>query len=495
MVATVVPIQAPVGGWNARDAVAAMPQDHAIKLDNWWPQPGRVTLRLGYTSYATNLGSHVEMLAEFDSGATSKFIAGADGKIWDITTTGSGTELSSGYSSNRWQWIVFSGSMGLVNGVDAPITYDGTTVAAMTVSGSGLTPSDLIGIHGFKSRSYFWEDDSQDFWYSAVNALGGTLTRFPLSRVGTFGGKLICMGTWSRDAGDGMDDLAVFIMSSGEAIIYQGSDPGADFSLVGVYRIGSPLSVRALTKLGGDLVVVTRDGYILLSEAIGGGRVSKGGALSSQIDQAVTEASMSYADNWGWQAVFFPPANMMLFNVPVAENTTYQQHAFNTITGAPTRFRDIPSRCWGVYNDEIYFGGDGVVYKFWDGFSDAGSNIRGDAITSYNYLGSRKRLKHVTSIQPLIGSEGDLGLSTKVGVDFQVPSTTYNQSSYANSGSTWDVATWDVDEWTGGSSITQKWISGAGLGYAFALNLRIDSGAQPIDWYSTNWLVKPAGQI
>jgi len=484
MPATVIPIQAPVGGWNAKDAIAAMPETDAVKLDNWWPQPGRVTLRKGYTKHALNLGGDV----------TRKFLAAANGTVWDVTAFGTATSLSSGYSSNRWQWGMFNGSMGFVNGADDPITFDGTTVASMTVSGSGLTVAYLIGINVFKSRTYFWEDDSQDFWYSAVNALGGVLTKFPLSRVGTFGGKLVAMGTWSRDAGDGMDDLAVFIMSSGETIVYQGSDPGSDFSLIGVYRIGSPLSVRSPLSFGPDLVIPTGDGYLSLAAAIGKGRTG-GGEISNKIDPAVAEAAMDYGSNYGWQAIFWSEGNMLLFNVPVQTNTTYEQHVFNTLTGSPARFRKIPSRCWGLYNGELYFGGGGAVYKFWDGFSDDGANIRGDSITAYSYLKSSKRLKQVTSIQPVIGSEGDLGLSTKVGVDFELPSTPYNQSTYANSGATWDVATWDQDDWTGGSSITRKWISGAGLGYAFAINLRIDSGAQPIDWYSTNWLVKPAGQI
>jgi len=494
MVAKVVPRQSPVGGWNARDAIAAMPNTDAVKLDNFWPEPGKVELRRGYTKHAVNMTSSVESLAEFHDGATRKFIGAAAGQIWDITIAGTATPLSSGYSNNRWQWVMFNGSMGLVNGADAPITYDGSTVANMTVSGSGLTVSGLIGVNVFKSRTYFWEDDSQDFWYSAVNALGGTLTKFPLSRVGTFGGKLVGMGTWSLDAGDGADDLAVFVMSSGETIVYQGSDPGADFSLVGVYTLGAPLSIRSFLDFGSDLVIITKDGYVNLSRALNKGRV-KGGSLSDKIDPAVSDASRDYSGNYGWQAIFWSAGNMLLFNVPVSTNVTYQQHVFNTITGSPARFRRVPSRCWGVFNDELYFGGDGIVYKFWDGFSDDGANIRGDAITSYDYFGSRERLKQVTSIQPVIGSEGDLGLSTKVGVDFELPSTAYNESTYLNSGSTWDVATWDADDWTGGSSVSRKWISGSGLGYAFALNIRIDSGSQPIDWFSTNWLVKPAGQI
>ena len=85
--------------------------------------------------------------------------------------------------------------MGLVNGTDTPQQFNGTSVSSLTVTGSGLTSTNLIGITVFKNRTFFWEDDSQDFWYSALNTLGGTVNKFPLSRVGDFGGKLISVGT------------------------------------------------------------------------------------------------------------------------------------------------------------------------------------------------------------------------------------------------------------------------------------------------------------
>jgi hypothetical protein len=115
--------------------------------------------------------------------------------------------------------------MALVNGADAPQKYDGATVSALTISGTGLTIANLNGVHIFRSRSFFWDSRTQDFWYSATNALGGTMTKFPLGRVQGTGGNLIAMVTWSRDSGTGLDDLAVFILSSGDIIIYAAQIP------------------------------------------------------------------------------------------------------------------------------------------------------------------------------------------------------------------------------------------------------------------------------
>lgn len=495
MIGNVKPYPSPVGGWNARDSLDDMPPDHAVILDNWFPSTGKVTLRKGYESYATGLGGNAETLAEYHAGATRKFIAAANGNIWDISSSGAGSSLGSGYTSNRWQWVNFDGKMGLVNGSDAPLQYDGSSLSSMTVSGSGLTVSNLIGVNVFKSRTYFWPNNSQDFWYSAVNTLGGTLTKFPLSRVGQFGGNLTAMATWTRDGGSGMDDFAVFLMSSGEVIIYQGSDPGTDWSLVGIYQIGPPISIRCVTKFGGDLIVATKDGYVSLASVLRRGRSSRKGIVSDQIDSAAIEAAQNYDSNYGWQVILYPLGNMLLINVPITTNTTYHQHVFNTITGAPCRFKGINARCFGLYNDRLYFGGNGSVYLADSGTSDNGSNIEGDGLPAWNYLGIKGRQKLLTAVQPVMSSDGDLPIAMSTGADFNQPSIPYNTSTFSNTGATWDVAEWDLADWTGGDNIVNKWLSGGAYGFNFSARVRVAVKAQSINWFAMNYMYKSGGIV
>lgn len=484
-------VNSPTGGWNARDSLDEMPPDDAVRLDNWWPGRGKVTLRKGHESWATGLGGNVEMLAEFHSGATQAFIAGANGSIWDISTTGTATSISSGFSSNQWQWANFNGSMGLVNGVDTPQTYDGSSTSNMTVSGSGLTVTTLIGINVYKSRTYFWADDSQDFWYSPVNTLGGALTRFPLSRVSQFGGKLVTMATWTVDAGSGADDFAVFIMSTGDVIVYSGSDPGSDFALQGVYKAAAPLSIRSTVKYGNTLIIATEDGYVSLTDVLNG-RWEQG--KRGKIDPALSTVAARYKSNYGWQGIYYPAGNMLLFNIPVATNTTYNQHVFNTLTGAPARFKGLTSMCWGVYNGDCYFGNNGVVYKFWSGNSDNGSNIAGDALTAYTKLGLRGQ-KLVTGQQPILSSEGDISPAISTAIDYAEQTGITASPAAPLSGTAWDVATWDVDAWTGGTTIRKEWYPADGIGYVFATGFKISTQNQEVDWYSTNWLLKPVRSI
>jgi hypothetical protein len=303
------------------------------------------------------------------------------------------------------------------------------------------------------------------------------------------------MGTWTRDGGDGVDDLACFFMSSGEVIIYQGSNPGdaADWALVGVFRIGPPLGVRSVVKVGPDLIVMTKDGYFPLSKIINIGRGSTKGAISDQINGAVIDAARAYSSNYGWQSVLYPKGNQLLFNVPVSEGVTYHQHVFNTLTGAPCKFTGMNARCWGVYNDELYFGGDGEVFKADNGTSDDGELIDADCLPAYTYLGSRAKIKQVTASQPVMSSEGAFPVALTLAVDFKSNAPEYISAVYSVTGAEWDVALWDSADWTGGTVIMNDWYSTGGIGMNFALRLRVRTKSRPVHWYSTNYMFKTGG--
>lgn len=56
---TAVAIPAPVGGWNARDALDKMPETDAVKLVNWIPRGSYVQSRGGYGVHGSGLGGPV----------------------------------------------------------------------------------------------------------------------------------------------------------------------------------------------------------------------------------------------------------------------------------------------------------------------------------------------------------------------------------------------------------------------------------------------------
>ncbi len=474
---------APVGGWNTRDALDAMPSEDAVILDNWIPTTGKVTVREGFSDHASGVGSgNVDTLVELHTGSTQKLIAAGGGSIYDATSVGAAVSLGSGFTINNWQTANFSGRVFFVNGTDAPQDYNGTTLSATSWSGTGLTISNLVGVNVFKNRIFFWENNSQDFWYAAVNAVSGTLTRFPLSRVSQLGGNLVMMGTWTIDGGDGADDYAVFVMSSGEAIVYQGTDPGvaADWSLVGIYRIGRPFNVRAIIKYGGDLIITTTDDYVSLSQVL-----KTGTGTPSKLSGAVRDASVQ-SGSFGWQSILYRKGSFLLFNVPTSSNT-YEQHVVNTTTGAACRFTGLEARCWSTYNGDLYFGTtDGTVKKYGGVTNDNGSNIAANGLSAWNDFNIPNR-KRIVAIRPSLQVQGDLFYSLGVGFDFNIPSVEY-VAAITSVQSLWDTATWDVSLWSNELITDSKWRVASGTGESLLTRISVTS-QQTVSWIRTDYRI------
>lgn len=115
---TAIAIPAPIGGWNARDSLDAMPPTDAIKLVNWIPRAGYVQSRGGYAIHAAGLGGPVPTVVPY-RGLTSKLLAAADGEIFDVSTS-TPSSLGTGFTSDRWQTANHSTKLIFVNGEDAP---------------------------------------------------------------------------------------------------------------------------------------------------------------------------------------------------------------------------------------------------------------------------------------------------------------------------------------------------------------------------------------
>ena len=483
MAAKVRSIPSPTGGWNARDSWADMPETDAVILDNWFPGEGSVSLRKGYTGHVDTLGGWVKTLAVYDDGATSQLLAAANGNLWNVTSTN--TSLASGFTNDEWYTATLNSTMGLVNGADAPRTWDGTTLGTMTLTGP--TATNVIGVNVFKSRSYFWEDNDQSFWYSAINTMGGTVTEFNLGQTGTIEGELTTMVNWTRDGGDGIDDLAVFIFSSGDTVVYTGSDPGSDFTRVGQYKIAAPIGRNCTLSYGGDVIVLTTDGYVSLNETI---RMRKP-SISNKIQEAVRTAATTFKDNHGWQGVFFPAGHMAVFNVPIS-GTESRQHVINTNTGAWCRFTGINALSWVVWNDLLYFGGNGEVFKAWTGTNDDGTAIVADGLPAFSYLKS-SNLKQVTAVQPAIKANGTLNVGIETEADFQIAARPSADVSTGSSSSPWG-SPWG-SAWSASASLQTPLKTVTRIGRALTGRVVTNSANHSIEWYSNTYFYETGGFV
>lgn len=394
-----VPVEVPVGGWNTRDAADNVPQQDAVLMDNWVPGLGEVALRGGRSvhAYSGTLGrppGQVQTLAVFDSGAINKLLAFDGGKAFDVSSQGPSTEITNDgqtITENVFDFANFRGSgdngqLILCNGTQNPFAYNGiSNLDNISPALSGMS-NPPAGCHSFKNRMYYWEGGDQSVWYTELYAPGGTVVEFPLGSVGQFGGYLLGMYTWTHDGGSGPDDHAVFVMSSGDVLVYQGEYPGSisDWAIVGTYNIGTPLHTRGVVKFGGDLIIMTDLDFVFLSNAILG---EEANTNLTKISGAIQDAAAN-AGQFGWDAIVYPLRKYLIFNVPAGDE--YVQFLMNTVTGAWCRLRDLEANCWAVFNGDLYFGSsDGVVYRaFINDLDELKEYVHSVETFEYNYVTS-----------------------------------------------------------------------------------------------------------
>ncbi len=501
--ASAASIAAPIGGWNARDALGEMKPTDAAALINWWPLPSEVMVRNGQTNHATGLPGVVDTLMAYNGPATQKLFAVSGGSIYDVTSGGAvGAASVSSLTNSRWQHINFSTAGGnfllAVNGADKLRGFDGTNWYADgdgTHDITGVDTATIVHINAFKTRAWMIQEDSLIVWYLGVNAISGAATSINFKSVATRGGYLMAMGTWTIDAGSGVDDHAVFITSQGEVLVYAGTDPSSasTWALVGIWQLGAPIGRRCFMKWQGDLLLITVDGVVPLSGALQSSRVNPKVALTDKIQSAMASASTLYGSNFGWQLLFYPKANMLLLNVPVTAGDNQEQYVMNTISGAWARFQAWGANCWEIFQDEPYFGGNMIVGQAWDGTSDNGTAIATVGKQAFNYFGSRGQLKHFTMIRPIILTNGSPEIQAILDVDFGDDGATALITVSPSSGGIWDSGIWDADEWGPELSISKDWQGVTGIGFCAAPRLESETSGFQLRWVSTDVVFKKGG--
>ena len=496
-------LPAPVGGWNARDSLGDMEATDAVIMDNVWPLTTSVMLRKGYSQRATGLGSQVETLLAYNTPSGTQRLFGAAGtSIFDCTAGGAvGAAVVTSLSNARWQYVNMSTSGGnfilAVNGADKLLGYNGTAVwhdGDGTHDITGLDTSTCIHINLHKNRVWFIVNNSLKAWYLGTNSIAGAANPFDLSSVAQMGGYLMAMGTWTIDAGYGVDDLAVFVTSVGEIIVYRGTDVSSSstWALVGVWRLGAPLGRRCLMKYAGDLLVISQDGILPLASALQSSRLNPKVALTDKIQQVYSDSAGTYKANYGWQTIYYPGANMLLFNVPVSTGASQQQYAMNTISKAWARFKGLSANCFELFQDNLYFGGDGFVGKAWNTYADSGSTIAADVQQAYNYFGSKGQTKRWTMIRPTLLANSAPIIYATLNVDFNSAPPLQQLSYAATNYGLWGSSSWGTALW-GSSLPLNAWQDCNSIGYAGAYRMQVTSSNADLKWITTDFVMEKGG--
>ena len=231
-------------------------------------------------------------------------------------------------------------------------------------------------------------------------------------------------------------------------------------------------------KIGGDLMITTRDDYISLNRVVATGGIGSPTKASAALKYAVTAGSNLF----GWQSVLFKDGGLAVFNVPNSDGT-FDQHILNTNTGAWCRYRGLDARCWVVHDSSIFFGtGGGKVEQAETGNDDDDSAIAADCLQAWTDLGI-PQTKLMTLARPVISSSGNIDYSLALGFDYIEPTVTNPSAASSTStpwGSTWGSA------WGPSTVISAKWIIRGGVGQAIAPRLKLNA-LQTIVWNRTDF--------
>lgn len=436
-------------------------------------------LRSGYAPHASiqATATAIETLIQYapPNTSTAKLFAAIPAAIYDVTaaaTASASAVAVSSLTNGRWQHDQMTNTSGtylmLANGADAPLLYDGASWTTASVTATGLNTSNLIGVHNHMNRLWLIEENQLHVWYLSTSAIAGAPTRFtlPFRR----GGKLMAMGSWTRDGGAGMDDLAVFVSSRGECVVYSGSDPATvgSWQLVGVYTIPEVIGRRCLINAGADLGILTSQGLVPLSQVLG---LSPGAtaraSISDKISGQFKEQYQASGTAFGWQCIEYPKQNLLIINVPIAERTTQHQYVMNINTGAWCRFTNINVGCWSLLGDNLYCGGnDGVVSRFGVSHLDAGStNITATLQSAYDVFGV-VQTKRFTLARALFLAPAGYNPPVTIQTDYDTSEPAISVVAAATGGTQWNAAQWDSFQWAGGATPSLGWQGVTGEGRA-----------------------------
>lgn len=405
-------------------------------MENFFPNNGTVDLRNGYVEHATvSVGSiGVHALAEYNkSDGTSKFIGfGSFGDPYDITSGGAGTNISGALTYGIQPYTLnFAGRIFLKGAESTDDVYDWTGTGDFTASGfTGPSGDDklLRRIASYKSRLYFTASGSASIWYGGVNAITGTLTEYDFSTLLMKGGTLWFIGSYSGNYYS-PQELFVVISSEGEVLLWQGDYPGSiSWNMIGHFFIPQPASNRAFFNWGTDILIITKEGLLSLSNVLGTSGQGSYTYLSENIASVFNEFASQVVNDTDVAGIHYPAGNYILINFLTGSNSV--QFIMNTISKAWCKFTNQNSRAWSLFNGDLYFGKAGNtggqaghIFKANTGYFD--DNGSGGALSrtiklrsAYNFFGDPYSVKQFTEAIPYIYMSEGLSLTMDADVDF-----------------------------------------------------------------------------
>ena len=261
-----------------------------------------------------------------------------------------------------------------------PAVWVGTaTDGASFINGPVGSPVEfgkgLSYVAKYRNRLFFAGTKTMDVWYLDFDAIGGTLKKIPMSGAASLGGYILFLTNWSIDAGDGIDDKLVVVTSEGEALIWTGSNPedSENWRQEGRYFVGRPLGMNAHSQVGGDVLILTTEGIVPLSQTI---TKSAGEMELAMISRAVRRMWREEARSkniFPWSIRRWDEFGGIFITFPGGTPGNRYCLAMNSATGAFARAVGWDAMCFVKLRGDMFFGTqDGLIMQMErSGYDDA----------------------------------------------------------------------------------------------------------------------------
>lgn len=430
------------------------------------------------------------------AGATRKLFATSATAIFDVTSvadaevppTAAVSGLTGGYFSSAQMATIGGSYLYAVNGSDLARLYDGSTWLAVTGVSvpaiTGVTTSTLSHVWAYRNRLFFVQTGTMNAWALPVDSIGGAAIQISLAGVFKNGGSLLSGGSWSYDAGNGINDRCVFVSDNGEVAVFEGGDPSDinDWRLTGRYDITPIMGKKGLLQIGGDLLLITQDGIVPMSQVVQKDPAALSLAAVTKNIEPEWRREVISRRGLNWEIIKFPQYNMGIVSLPNTSTTSAYCFVVNLETGAWAKYTGWDANCLALHDDWAYFGtSTGTIMKMEIGGSDNGTIYIAKYCGLFDHCKAIGFDKTVHSLRGTFTAGRTFIPKLSIAVDYDTTFPTA-PSSTPDTGapSLWDVGLWDVAVWDAATvtpaPYNTRWVSSGKSGFVVAPQIQVTCG-------------------
>lgn len=418
---------------------------------NWEASEAGLLKHEGYASVLnTAFAGGAYATGKFDWNGTLITCTSA-GKIYSVSG-GVATEIFTGNTAGAYfyQAVEFLGVLLLMNGINSPVQYNGTTATTVTFTDpnaiwGGATPQGAAVKQG---RIFYWGDPTLP--HRVYAAVPGQYNDFTVASGADafdvdkgYGGVLTGIAVQT--------DQIMVIFKQDAVRRLSGTEPvsGTDdpFIIRPVTDALGCIAPRSVVNVGQDIYFLSSNGLRSLSATDKYGNIAVGQPSLLIQDTVNTFNRAAYSNAC---AVFNEADNSIYLSVPTGSSTTNEATlVYDVITNTMQPRTGFSVACWGYVGNRLYHGDyAGQIYRHGGINSYNGTAINGFWKSKF-IAHDGMTLKRYKRLIIYFEGDGDTSLGIRWGLLRGESQNNATAVAGITGGSLWDSAVWDQDVWDG----------------------------------------------